>query len=414
MFLNKFKVPQGSFRERAPYIIGGAIVGVLILWLAVKLITPAVRSVCKIVLRESTELGHREGREVPVEAAVVNQGNISRRVVTVGRLRANNEVMLKAEVSGRINEFTFQEGSTVQKGDVLIKFDDLDTRASLKQAEAEYTLHKAEYERILNLHSKNIQSTKQLDEIRAKRDIAEAKVEEIKATLEKKTILAPFAGTIGIMAVSSGSYLQAGQDLAMLVDATPIKVDFKVPEKHIHDIGPGQVAEVTFDGLKDQTFRFTVEAVNSKVDEQSHSVALRASNPNEGNLLRPGLFAKVSLIIGDKADAILIPETALHREGDVEFVWTIEKGKAIGQRVIAGTRENGKIEVVAGIRPGVIVITAGQMRISEGARVKITNMPESELKAAVENEKKTEAEKDNTENKEKTEDKPQADGEDNK
>jgi membrane fusion protein (multidrug efflux system) len=379
---------QGSFRERAPFIIGGAIVGVLGLWLFLKLMTPAVRAVCKVVLQDSTSMAHKEGKAIPIEAAPVKQGNISRRIVTVGRLRAKDEVMLKAEVHGRISEILFQEGTHVEKGDVLIQFDDMDTRASLKQAEAEYTLHKAEFERVTKLHSQNIHSTKQLDEIIAKRDAAEGKVEEAKATLAKKVIVAPFSGTIGIISVSPGAYVQANQDLAMIVNANPIVVDFKVPEKHVHDVGAGQTAEIKVEGFKDEIFRFTVDAVDSKVNEQSHSLAIRASNPNEGNQLHAGLFANVSLIIGDKADAILIPETSIHREGDIEFVWVIKKGKAGRQRVISGTRENNVVEIISGLRPDMVVVTAGQIRLGEGTKVRITNMPEVDAATTAENTQK--------------------------
>lgn len=384
---------QGSFSERVPFIIGGALIGVLGLWLFFKLTTPAVRAVCKVILQDSGEATRRESKTIPVEAAVVKQGNISRRIVTVGRLRANEEVMLKAELHGRIKKISFQEGTYVEKGDVLIQFEDADTQAQLRQAEAELTLHKAEYERISHLHTQNIQSKKQLDEIVAKRDAAEAREEETNATLEKKKIVAPFSGTVGIIQVSDGAYIQAGQDLVMIVNTTPIKVDFKVPEKHVHDVGAGQTAEITVEGFKDEIFRFTVDAVDSKVNEQSHSLAIRASNLNEGNLLRAGLFANVSLIIGDKADAILIPETSLHREGDIEFVWVIKKGKAGRQRVIAGTRENNVVEIISGLRPDMTVVTAGQIRLGEGTKVRITNLPEagaSEATAAPKGEEKKE------------------------
>jgi len=406
---------QSSFSERVPFIIGGALIGVLGLWLFLKLTTPAIRAVCKVILQDSGSASHRESKTIPVEAAVVKQGNISRRIVTVGRLRANEEVMLKAELHGRIKEITFREGTHIEKGDAIIQFEDADTQAQLRQAEAELTLHKAEYERISHLHTQNIQSKKQLDEIVAKRDAAEARVEEARATLEKKKIVAPFSGIMGLIHVSEGAYVQAGQDLVMIVNTTPIKVDFKVPEKHVHDVGAGQTAEITLEGFKDEIFRFAVDAVDSKVNEQSHSLAIRASNPNEGNLLHAGLFANVSLIIGDKADAILIPETSLHREGDIEFVWVIKKGKAGRQRVISGTRENNVVEIISGLRPDMMVVTAGQIRLGEGTKVRIMNLPEVESKGAtvsptVEEKKENKAEgkkEDNKESNKQTETAPQ-------
>lgn len=372
--LDKFSfLKQKISKENAPLIIGGAVVGILAFWLLIKIFSPLVKSTCKFILSSGPQT-YQEREARPVECTVVKKGSISRRVVTVGRLKANNEVTLKSEVHGRIVEIPVKEGSEVQKGDILIKFDDQDTQASLKQYKAELSASEAELKRIAQLHSKNIQSTKQLDDTQAKRDIAAAKVEEAEATLSKKTIVAPFSGTIGLIHVSEGAYVQAGNDIASLVDNTPIRLDFKVPEKYIRDVGPGQIAEVKVDGFPKDIFQFIVTAVNSKVDEQSHSLSVRASNGNEENLLKAGLFCRVSLIIGDKHDAKLIPETSLSRTGEAEFVWTITKGKAARTRVVSGTRENGQVEIVSGLRNGHVVVTSGQMALAEGTKVKITNI----------------------------------------
>lgn len=388
--LNKLDfLQQKTLKEKIPFIIGGVFVGILGVWLLFKLISPLVQSTCRFILSGSGP-GYQEHEARPVEVSVVKKGNISKRIVTVGRIKANDEVMLKSEVHGRITNILFTEGGHVQKGDVLIKFDDLDTQASLKQYKAELASHEAEFKRVSQLHSKNIQSTKQLEDIQAKRDIAAAKVEEAEATLAKKTIVAPFSGTIGLVSVSEGAYVQAGNDLAMLVNTTPVRLDFKVPEHYVRDVGPGQIAEVKVDGFPNDIFQFVISAVNSKIDEQSHSLAVRATNPNDENLLKAGLFANVSLIIGDKSDAILIPETALYRTGDIEFVWIVEKGKVGRRRVVSNTRENGKVEVVAGLREGNTVVTGGQLQLSEGAKVKVTNVNKEEQLAPSEEDEKGE------------------------
>lgn len=359
-------------------IVATIVVACLGLFVIYKMVTPIGRAICKTLLTDSaTQMMERESQEATVEAEVAKPGKVSRRLVTVGKLRANNDVMIKSEIHGRVTEILFEEGRSVQKDDILIKFDDADSQAKLKQAEASLAQYTADLERISSLYSKNIESTKKLDEIRANKLKAEAEVEAAKAELSKRTIRAPFEGKIGLINISAGAYVQANTDLVKLVDLTPIKIDFKVPEKNIHDIGAGQIAEIRLDGFKDQIFRFNVDAVDSKVDEQSHSIALRASYANDGELLRPGLFANVSLIVGEKNDAITVPESAVFRQGEIEFVWIIHKGRATRKQVITGTRESGRIEVLPGyLPPGIMIITAGQIRLTEGKIVRVSNIPE--------------------------------------
>jgi membrane fusion protein (multidrug efflux system) len=195
-----------------------------------------------------------------------------------------------------------------------------------------------------------------------------------KARFEKTAILAPFTGNIGLINVSVGAYVQAGQELVTIVDSTPMKVEFKIPEKHVHDVGVGQTIEVRIDAFKDRVFTGVVEAVDSKVESESHSISIRGSIPNDSGILKAGLFANISLIIGEQGETIMIDESAVDREGEIEFVWVVEKGKAGRRRIMTGTRENGKIEVIGGLQPGQIVVTVGQIKLGDGVRVKITNM----------------------------------------
>ncbi len=362
-------------------IVLGVVVGLLAMWLALKALRPVVRSVCTYVLESDEDKGlNRQGRLVSVEAATVKMGTMSKRISTVGKLRANASVTIRSEMHGRITELSFTEGGSVKEGQPIIKFEDSDAQAELKTAEAELLLRKADFERSSKLHEQKIGSMKDFDKAKAELGISEGRLDAARSKLEKTIIHAPFSGTIGLIDVSVGAYIQAAQDLVTIVDSTPIKVEFKVPEKHVHDIGVGQTVEVRIDAFKDQIFRGTVDAVDARVEAESHSIALKAVIPNEDGLLRPGLFANISLIIGEQGETILIDEAAVDREGEIEFVWIIEKGKASRRRILTGTRENGKIEIIAGLKPGQVVVTAGQLKLGDGVRVKITNMPEAENK----------------------------------
>ncbi|MBI1954236.1 MAG: efflux RND transporter periplasmic adaptor subunit [Proteobacteria bacterium] len=362
-------------KDKWPLLGGGIVVGLLIMWVLFKIFTPVMKSVCTFVLEsEEEKMISRRERVRPVEAVEVKLGTISKRIATVGKLRANESVTIRSETHGRIKEIAFKEGTDVKKDDVLIRFEDSDAQAEWKQAQAELILRKGDFERISKLQSQHIESVKKREEAKAQFAMAEAKVEAAKARLEKTVIVAPFEGTIGLIDVSPGTYIQVGQDLVTLVDNTPIKLDFKISEKYLNDIGVGQQADVRLDGFPSEVFRATVEALDSKVDHLSHSISVRAVIPNDDKQLRAGLFANVNLIIGEKGDAILIPESALEREGQIEYVWVIQKGKAGRRPVLTGTKENYMVEIIAGLREGELVVTAGQLRLGDGMAVKITNM----------------------------------------
>lgn len=361
-----------------PIII--VVVGFLSLWvLTLRLAKPVVRSICVAALSNDQRVD-REQRVRAVEAQKVSLGVVSKRINTVGQMRANAMVAIKAELSGRIAEVLFTEGTKVKKGDLIIRFEDAEHRGALQQAEGEFENAKANLERIEKLHTQKVESGKKFDEAVAHVKITEGKLQQAKARLEQANIKAPFDGTIGIMNISPGAFVQGATDLVTIVDNSAVKVTFKIPEKSIHDIGPGQVVEVKVSAFKDQVFAGTVEAVDAKVESESHSVQVKAIIPNPDNLLRDGLFANVSLIVGEKGDTMTVDESAIERLGEIEFVWIVERGRADQRRVLTGARENGKVEIVAGLQPGQIVVTVGR-GLQPGAKVKISNMPDPSEKA---------------------------------
>jgi membrane fusion protein (multidrug efflux system) len=123
-----------------------------------------------------------------------------------------------------------------------------------------------------------------------------------------------------------------------------------------------------------------IEAVDAKVEQESHSVQVKGVIPNPDNLLRDGLFANVSLIVGEKGNTMTVDESSIERIGEIEFVWVVERGRAEKRRVLTGSRENGHVAIVAGLQPGQIVVTSGQIKLSDGAKVKISNMPDPSVK----------------------------------
>ncbi|MDF3033718.1 MAG: hypothetical protein K0R76_672 [Alphaproteobacteria bacterium] len=389
--------PKPPFKlsgERIALLLGGTLIGALVIGFGFKIAKPVVKKACQSILENPDKVG-REARVVSVEAVVLKPGTISRRITTVGKLHANASVTLRAEMPGRIKEIAFKEGTMVKKGDVLIQFEDEELQAELVKAEADVEYRQARYDRMLSLQSKGLTKGPDFDQERGQLNMAKAQLEVAKAKLAKATIHAPFDGKIGLIQdVSVGAIVDTQKELVTLVDFDPMKIDFKVPEKFIHDIGVGQTAEVKLDSLDsipNQKFQETplqamVEAIDSRADPQNHSIAVRATIPNEDGKLQAGLFAEISVIIGVKNDALLLPESALGREGDIEYVWVVTNGKTGRKRVLTGTKENGQVEIIAGLRPNEIIVTSGQLKLGEGTAVTISNMGEGDIEVTDEDE----------------------------
>lgn len=377
--MNLDKITQKFPKNSLPLILFGIIAGMLGLWIIGKIlkpwVDPLIRTGCRTYLGRLNGEHSSVDRVVLVEAQDVQLGSVTRRITSVGKLRANAAVMLKAEMAGRIKSIHFSNGDEVQAGDLLIQLEDADLQAELRLSQAELMQKEADFQRITRLREHNVESAKRFDEARAAAEITRARVERAQAQLNKARIVAPFDGTMGIIDASVGTYLQAGQDLVMLVDNTPILVDFKVPERYLNEVGAGQQAEIKIDGLPDEIFNATVDAVDASIDPQSHTLAVRASLDNEEGRLRGGQFAHVSLIVGEKPEAMLVPESAVMREGNREFVWVAFQGKAVRAPVITGTREHTNVEILSGLRPGLSVIFTGQNRLAEGIPISIQESP---------------------------------------
>ena len=345
-----------------------------------------VKSVCEFILKEDrAQALNQADRVLAVEVGIVEMKPMTKRISTTGNLKANNFVFFKSDVPGgaaKIKKIHFEQGSVVKKGDILLEFESSEYDARLKKSKAELKLRELEFERVKKLFDQKIESQKKFDEADAQLGISKAQVLEAEANLEKTRIVAPFDGTVGIIDFSEGAIVQNNQELFRFVDETPMKVEFSVPERHVHDVGVGQAIEVKVDVFKDKIFKGTIEAVDSAINTETHSLGIRGSIPNEDALLRQGLFCNLEVITGEQGDVLQVDETVLHLSQDREVVFVVDKGRAIMIPVLTGYRENGKVEIKSGLRVGQIVVTAGQVKFG-GEKVKITNMFEDILSVKV-------------------------------
>lgn len=307
----------------------------------------------------------------PVEVAVVTTGKLAKSIETVGSLRSDESVMLRPEVSGRIAAILFREGERVAKGAVLVRFDTSVQQAELQQAEANLALNRSKHERAVDLQKKGFISAQARDEAENTLRLAEAAHGLAVARLGKLEVKAPFAGTIGLRAVSVGDYVREGQDIANIEEIDPIKVDFRVPEIFIKDVRVGQPIEVAADAFPDRRFDGKIAAINPLLDANGRSLVIRAVVTNKEAKLRPGMFARVKLITQNVEEGMTIPEEALIPQGDDFFVFRVIDSRAQRTKIEIGERRAGAVRVTTGLTKVDQVITAGHNKIRDGGAVRV-------------------------------------------
>ncbi|MBI4183555.1 MAG: efflux RND transporter periplasmic adaptor subunit [Proteobacteria bacterium] len=312
----------------------------------------------------------QQGAPVEVEAAVVRAETVRREVSAVGTLLANESVIIRPEVEGRVADLSFREGQAVTEGTVLVRIEDAIHQARLVQAEAALTLSRANYERAADLYTKGSGTARARDETFAKMRSDEADLALNRALLAKTVIRAPFDGILGLRKVSVGAFVRPGDDVVDLVDIDPIKVDFRIPETLAAGLRVGQDIRVAVDALPGRAFEGRVYAISPEFDPQGRSVLLRARIANPNGPLRPGMFARVGLVLEEREGALVVPETALVPLAGEQFVFKVVDGKAVQAMVKIGQRRAGRVEVREGLKAGETVVTAGQIKLRDGVPVR--------------------------------------------
>lgn len=326
------------------------------------------------------------GRVVAVEATPVRQMALRDDAEAVGSLRSRRSVVLRPEVSGRITALHFTDGQRVRQGQVLVQFDDQLPRAQVQQSQAELSIAQANHKRNQELVAQGFISQRSVDESAANLEVAQAKLALAQATASRLRILAPFDGIAGIRGVNVGDYLKDGADIVNVEDLDAVYVDFRLPERLQAKVRTGQTARVAFDALPGVRYAAIVQAINPQIDADGRAVAVRGCIDNRRLQLRPGMFARVTTVFSERANARVVPEEAIVPEGSNAFVFKVVDGKEPGTRVSQrtavklGVRAPGLVEVVDGLAADDLVVTAGQQRIQRdgtAVRVVVLGQPET-------------------------------------
>lgn len=304
-----------------------------------------------------------------VEITQVRMGAVERRWSAVGSLKANESVIVRPEIAGRISRIGFEEGQRVTRGVALFELDDSVFLAEVARAQANLVLSASNAKRSKELFDRGLISAADRDSVRAAQELNEATLRLARAQAAKTVLTAPFAGNAGLRGAAVGDYVNPGQDLVILEDLDRVKLEFRLPELAMPDIEVGQSVEVNLDAYPGETFKAQLYALDSRVADDTRSIAARALLDNPDGRLRPGMFARVNLVVSRKENALLIPEQALLARGGKSFVYTVDQGKAVETEVQLGQRQPGEVEILKGLSAGQVVVTSGLQRIGNGAAV---------------------------------------------
>ena len=305
-----------------------------------------------------------------VRAYRVEPTELTERLSTTGTVRANEEVEIVSEISGKVSSIQFEEGSRVAEGQLLLKIDDSELLAERQRALYRVELAERDEARQKQLLDDGVISRESYDVALGELNVLRAELQLIEAQLLKTEIRAPFNGIIGLRWVSPGSFLSPQTRIASLKDLDPVKLDFTVPEKYSALMKVGDGISFAVEG-SNRTFQGTIYAVEPGIDASTRSLRVRARCPNSDGTLVPGAFANVDLVLRSVADALTVPSIAVIPELGGKKVFVYEDGLAQPRSIETGIRSHDEVQVTSGLVEGDIVITTGLLQLQPGAEVEI-------------------------------------------
>ncbi|MDH1262183.1 efflux RND transporter periplasmic adaptor subunit [Pseudomonas sp. GD03944] len=325
---------------------------------------------------------------ISVAAGTAEQIPWQGRLPAIGTLKALQGVDLTVEVVGTVRDVLFESGQKVTVDQPLLQMDSAVEQASLATAEAELGLARVEFERGRSLVSRSNISKSEFDRLSAELQKSNASVAQLKALLAKKRILAPFSGTIGIRQVDVGDYLASGTTIATLQDLSKLYVDFFLPEQTVPQLAIGERVRFSVAAYPGEVFEGEITAINPKVEDTTRNVQVRAMLANPDEKLLPGMFANLEVLLPDRREQVVVPETAItytlygnslyvvaEKKDDDGAVVKDDKGDPhlIAERrfVKTGERREGQVVILEGLKAGEQVVTAGQLKLDNGAHIAI-------------------------------------------
>ena len=301
---------------------------------------------------------------------------------TIGTVVAINGVTISTDLAGIVCKLAFDSGCQVKAGDLLVQLNTDQEQAQLAQAEAQRDWTQITLTRNQDLLVKRTVSQSDFDSATAQFHQAQATVDQYKAVIARKTLRAPFAGIVGIRQVNLGQYLNTGDPVVTLQSFDPIYVNFSLPQQNLSQITVGQAVEITVDAYGDKLFKGRLTAINSLVDQNSRNVQIQATLPNSDTQLRPGMYAKVKVVLPETQEVVAIPTSSIHYApyGDSVFIVSDLKSqdgktyKGVTEQFVKLGQSKGDLTaIVSGLKPGDEVVTSGVFRLRSGGAIIVNN-----------------------------------------
>ncbi len=308
-----------------------------------------------------------------VSAIVVKPEKFSQSVKLGGTLLANDEVEIRSEISGRIVQMNIAEGSEVQKGSLLVKLNDDDLQAQLKKLTAQKQTAEQTEKRLKELLKINGVGQQEYDAASVQLSGINADIDFTKAQIAKTNIYAPFSGRVGLRNVSTGAYVSPATLISTLSQNSLLKLDFTLPERYLSGLTKGMDVNFSVDGY-DQKFKAKIIALDSRIDEQTRSIKVRALVQNNLGKLVSGAFAEIALPLSDINNALLIPSQCIIPEARSKKVILYKSGKAVFQKIVTSVRDSSRVLVLDGIKAGDTIVSTGIMYVKPDATISITKI----------------------------------------
>jgi len=291
-------------------------------------------------------------------------------IQAVGSARANEQVTLAANVTERIERLLFDDGMFVNRGQLLAVLSSAQEQAALAGARASASQAASQLDRIASLNDQGFATRALLDQQRAALGEARAAADGIQAQISDRMIRAPFSGYLSLRNISAGAIVASGTPLVTVSDLSRIKLDFTVPETQLASLRPGQPIRAYASAFPDAPIEGRVSVIDPVIDPQSRAVMVRATLPNPGARIKPGMLLTVRIETGQRP-ALALPEIAVLSEGDTRYVYTVDRENKVTRATVrTGLRDDGLIEV-SGLPAGAMVVSEGVVKVSQGSTVRV-------------------------------------------
>jgi membrane fusion protein (multidrug efflux system) len=307
---------------------------------------------------------------MPVEVAPVTVQRVADKFEAIGTIEAIEAITVVVEIDAAVVALPFKEGDAIRRGDLIAQLDDSQLAAELARAEALRDQSRASYDRVKSVVEQQAGAPQDLDDAAAALKVAEANLAVAKARFAKTRITAPFNGIIGARKVSVGTFLRTGQAITELANIDAIRVNFSAPERILPRLTRGAEVTVSTTAFAGAALKGKIMVIEPVLDASTRSARIVARVENQGRKFRPGMSANISAVLGERANAMTIPNEAVFGSGDQSFVFVVKPDSTVTRVALTlGTRLPRIVEVVQGLKPDMEVVSAGHQKLFEGAKV---------------------------------------------